>query len=65
MSRAPKRIARRWTLAQAVGGTAAGVVVYLLTGTLLWAVLGLLAGAFVVNLVAEQLTNGHTARRHR
>jgi hypothetical protein len=57
----------RWSLWMTASGVATALVVYLLTGSIGWAFVGLLGSGFVLNAIAEAVANGRTgkgARRH-
>ena len=54
----------RWSLWMTASGVATAVVVYLLTSSIGWAVVGLLGSSFVLNAIAEAVANGRTGTRH-
>jgi hypothetical protein len=45
-----------WTIWMSGGGLTTGIVVYILTGSLGWAIVGLLASGVVLNAIAQMLT---------
>ena len=48
----------RYSVMMTLAGVATAVVVYVLTSSFWWAILGLFATGFVINLVAEARSNG-------
>ena len=48
----------RYAVMMTLAGVVTALVVYLLTSSFWWAVLGLFAAGFVINLVAEGRSNG-------
>ncbi len=48
----------RYAVMMTLAGVVTAVVVYLLTRSFWWAVVGLFAAGFVINLVAEGRSNG-------
>jgi hypothetical protein len=55
----------RWTLSMTAVGLATALIVYVLTASVVWAVVGLLASGFVLNLFAEAVTNRASGKRAR
>jgi hypothetical protein len=53
----------RWSIWMTLAGATTAVLVYLLTESIGWAIVGLLASGVVLNAIAESVTNGHLGKR--
>lgn len=51
-----RRFVVLWTTWMVVGGLAIASVVYVVTGSLVWAVIGLLASSVVLNMIGQMVT---------
>lgn len=51
-----RRFVVLWTIWMVVGGLAIALIVYVFTGSVVWAVVGLLASSVVLNMIGQMVT---------